>query len=103
MVLLTKKAVETYLYCVPFAITMDRDRFGMAAASESYAILSSVPRVHIAQCPTSIPKDQTTAQCFQVTDTANRWSGKSRSSRLVPRLPFLVFFFFTFQFAFSPK
>ena len=33
VVLLTKKAVETYLYCVPFAITMDR--FGMAGASES--------------------------------------------------------------------
>ena len=32
VVLLTKKAVETYLYCVPFAGSMDR--FNMTAASE---------------------------------------------------------------------
>ena len=31
-VLLMKKAVQTYLYCVPFAGTMDR--FGMTAATD---------------------------------------------------------------------
>ena len=36
VLLLTKKAVQTYLCCVPIASTMDR--FGMTATSECYCV-----------------------------------------------------------------
>ena len=36
MVLLAKKAVQTYLYCVPFASTMNK--FGMKASCDCYCV-----------------------------------------------------------------
>ena len=55
-------------------------------------------RVHIAQCLTSTQKDQTTAERFQVIDTANRRSGPVQVASF-PGLP--PPFFFAFWFAFS--